>query len=138
MGREMVKSPGLPITPSHVVLVQKEHLKSGNCSTCQRKTMYANTLSSALFLSKKVRNRSMRHQRSSVLLLLSCCSVRDTAWHSSEDVPKRTVKQLQNMPRSWLKGKRKLRRQRSFEERDPPLIGKAEHQKAQSASDLWM
>merc|ERR1712110_799489 len=55
-----------------------------------------------------------------------------------QDVPKRTVKQLQNMPRSWLKGKRKLRRQRSFEERDPPLIGKAEHQKAQSASDLWM
>merc|ERR1712241_1241491 len=100
-----VKSPDLPITPSHVVLVQNEHLKSGNCSTCQRKTMYANTLSSALFLSRKVRNRSMRHQRSSALLPLSCCSVRDTVWHSSEDVPKRTVKQLQNMPRSWPKGK---------------------------------
>merc|ERR1711872_1139517 len=64
--REKLKSPDLPIIPSHEDLDPKEHPKSGNCLTYQRKTMYANTSSSALFPSRKARSKSkLRKPRSS-------------------------------------------------------------------------
>merc|ERR1719322_187961 len=53
----------------------------------------------------------------------------------SADVPKRTDKPQPSMPRSWLKGRRKLRKPRSSVERDPPLTEKAELPRAPSASD---
>merc|ERR1712122_128233 len=64
--REKVKSPDSPTTPSHEDLDPKEHLRSGNCLTCQRMTMYANTLSSAHFPPRKARSKSIRHQRFNV------------------------------------------------------------------------
>jgi len=75
--REKPRSPDLPITPSHEDLDPKEHPKSGNCLTYQRKTMYANTSSSAHFPSRKARSKSIRHQRFNVWSPPSCCNVRD-------------------------------------------------------------
>merc|ERR1711872_698434 len=133
--REKPRSPDLPITPSHEDLDPKEHPKSGNCLTYQRKTMYANTSSSAHFPSRKARSKSIRHQRFNVWLPPSCCNVRDIVLHLSADVLKRTDKPQLSMPRSWLKGRRKLRKPRSSAERDPPLTEKAEPPRAPSDSD---
>merc|ERR1719210_981748 len=75
--REKLRSPDLPITPSHADLDPKEHLRSGNCLTWQRKTTFANTSSSAHFPSRKARSKSIRHQRFNVWSPQSCCNVRD-------------------------------------------------------------
>merc|ERR1712156_640895 len=76
--REKVRSPDSPITPSHEDLDPKEHLRSGNCLTCQRTTMYPNSLSSAHFPPRKARSKSIRHQRFNVWSPQSCCNARDT------------------------------------------------------------